>query len=340
VHTPRWVHKVVKQRIAVGSAIAVGAGLLLAVAGSAGAAPAPTLGQAEHRVTVIEARLGLLDQQYDGVQVQLASTRQRLKLLRRQLSVYGAQFADLREQITRIGVADYMGGSLNPSVAMLTTGDAQEILDKSSMLEQLSTDDNNLIDTFLAAARQLASAQQLALRAQAGTEELASSLRQRLATMNKMASQEKALVAQLTPAEQTATGTGEGGTSPVRDPIATTTQAGIAVKYAYDAIGCPYVYGGTGPCADGYDCSGLTMMSWLAAGIQIPRIAYEQWIHLTAVSVNELEPGDILVFLDGGHVALYVGNNMLIQAPQPGQLVQLVAFTGWFRENFNGAVRP
>jgi peptidoglycan DL-endopeptidase CwlO len=329
----------VKQRIAVGSAIAVGAGLLFAVAGSAGAAPAPTLGQAEHRVTVIEARLGLLDQQYDGVQVQLASTRQRLKLLRRQLSVYGAQFADLREQITRIGVADYMGGSLDPSVAMLTTGDAQEILDKTSMLEQLSTDDNNLILTFLAAARQLATAQQLALRAQAGTEELERSLNAQKTHMNHVLSQEQALVSQLTPAEQIATGTGEGGTTPVRDPLADATLGEKAVHFAYSVIGCPYVYGGTGPCADGYDCSGLTMMSWLAAGIQIPRTS-ELQEDLPQVNVNDLEPGDILVFLGGGHVALYVGNNMLIQAPQPGQDVQLVAFTGWFRENFDWAVRP
>jgi peptidoglycan DL-endopeptidase CwlO len=333
------VHKVVRQRIAVGAAAVMGAGLVLAVTGSAGAAPTPTLSQAEHRVTVLEAKLGQLDQQYDGVQVQLASTRQRLKLLQKELGVFGAQFADLRQQITRIGVADYMGGSVNPTVAMLTTGSAQEILNRTSMLEELSTNDNNLIDTFLAAARQLASTQELELRAQAGIEELASDLRQRVTAMNKMSSQEKELVAELTPAEQTATGTGESGTSPVPDPIATTTQAGIAVKYAYNQIGCPYVYGGTGPCADGFDCSGLTMMSWAAAGVSIPRTSYEQE-DLTQVSVNDLEPGDILVFLSGGHVALYVGNNMLIQAPQTGEDVQLVAFTGWFRQNFDWAVRP
>jgi peptidoglycan DL-endopeptidase CwlO len=339
VHTPRSVHKVVRQRIAVGGAAIIGAGLLLAVTGSAGAAPAPTLSQAEHRVTVIEAKLGQLDQQYDGVQVQLASTRQRLKLVQRQLGVFGVQFANLRQQITRIGVADYMGGSVNPTVAMLTTGSAQEILDKSSMLEELSTNDNNLIDTFLASARQLASTQELELRTQAGIEELASNLRQRVQAMNRMSGQEKELVAQLTPAEQTATGTSESGTSPVTDPIATSTQAGKAVKYAYDQIGCPYVYGGTGPCPDGFDCSGLTMMSWAAAGVSIPRTSYEQE-DLTQVSVNDLEPGDILVFLSGGHVALYVGNNLLIQAPQQGQDVQLVAFTGWFRANFDWAVRP
>jgi peptidoglycan DL-endopeptidase CwlO len=334
------VHKVVRQRIAVAGAAAIGAGLLLAVTGSAGAAPTPTLAQAEHRVTVIEAKLGQLDQQYDAVQVQLAATRQRLKLVERQLGVFGVEFANLRQEITRIGVADYMGGSVNPTVAMLTTGSAQEILNKSSMLEELSTNDNNLIDTFLGAARQLASTQELELRTQDGIEELAGNLRQRVQAMNRMSRQEQQLVAELTPAEQAATGTGESGTSPVTDPIATTTQAGKAVKYAYDQIGCPYLYGGTGPCSVGFDCSGLTMMSWAAAGVSIPRTSYEQWDDLPAVSLNNLEPGDILVFLDGGHVGLYVGNNELIQAPQTGEDVQLVSFTGWFRENVDAAVRP
>jgi peptidoglycan DL-endopeptidase CwlO len=318
----------------------MGGGLLLAVTGSAGAAPTPTLSQAEHRVTVIEAKLGQLDQQYDGVQQQLASTKQRLKLVQKQLSVDSAQFADLREEITRIAVTDYEDGSINTSVTMLTDGDAQEILNKSSMLQELSWSNNAQIDQFLAAARALTSTQQIELRTQDGIEQLASNLRQRVKAMNKVSRQEEALVAELTPAEQTATGTGETGTSPVTDPIATSSQAGKAVKYAYDQIGCPYVYGGTGPCPDGFDCSGLTMMSWAAAGVSIPRTSYEQWDDLPAVSVNDLEPGDILVFLDGGHVGLYVGNNQLIQAPQTGQDVQLVAFTGWFRQNFDGAVRP
>jgi len=318
----------------------MGGGLLLAVTGSAGAAPTPTLSQAEHRVTVIEAKLGQLDQQYDGVQQQLASTRQRLKLVQKQLSVDSGAFADLREEVTRIAVTDYEDGSINTSVTMLTDGNAQQILNKSSMLQELSWSNNAQIDQFLAAARALTSTQQIEIRTQDGIEELASNLRQRVRAMNKMSRQEQALVAELTPAEVTATGTGESGTSPVTDPIATSTQAGKAVKYAYDQIGCPYVYGGTGPCADGYDCSGLTMMSWASAGVSIPRTSYEQWDDLPAVSVNDLQPGDILVFLDGGHVGLYVGNNELIQAPQTGQDVQLVAFTGWFRENFDGAVRP
>ena len=119
----------------------------------------------------------------------------------------------------------------------------------------------------------------------------------------------------------------------------TNTQAEKAVAFAYAQIGCPYVFGGTGPCSDGFDCSGLTQAAWAAAGVAIPRTSYEQ-ADLPAVPESELEPGDILEFLGDGHVGIYVGGGKLIDAPQTGEDVELVSFSGWYTENFDGAVRP
>jgi peptidoglycan DL-endopeptidase CwlO len=337
------VHKVVKQRIAVASAAIVGAGLLLSAAGSAGAAPTPTLSQVEHEVSVTQSKLAALGQQFDSVQQQLTATRQRLQLVRRQLVIYNREFDTMQAEITRIGVTDYEDGNLNASISLLTSGKPQQILDQSSILDELAASNNAEITQFLAAARQLVATQQVELRTESGISQLKASLQRRTNQMNKVLEHEKSLVAELTPAQQAAT-TGTSGSSgslgDPHDPIPTSSQAGKAVAFAYSKIGCPYLYGGTGPCSVGYDCSGLTMTSWEAAGIQIPRTSYEQWDDLPHVSLNDLEPGDILVFLDAGHVALYVGNNELIQAPQTGQLVQLDSFTGWFRQNVDGAVRP
>jgi len=99
------------------------------------------------------------------------------------------------------------------------------------------------------------------------------------------------------------------------------------------------VFGGTGPCGAGFDCSGLTQAAWAYAGVSIPRTSEEQ-ADLPAVPVSELQPGDILEFLGDGHVGIYVGDNELIDAPQTGEDVQEVAFTGWYRDNFDGAVAP
>jgi cell wall-associated NlpC family hydrolase len=82
------------------------------------------------------------------------------------------------------------------------------------------------------------------------------------------------------------------------------------------------------------------MSAWSYAGVQIPRTSGEQWAGLPHVSTANMQPGDIMVFNGAGHVGIYVGNGMLIDAPQPGMSVERVAFSGWYRSTFDGAVRP
>ncbi|HEY2508536.1 MAG TPA: NlpC/P60 family protein [Streptosporangiaceae bacterium] len=314
-------------------------GLLVGIAGSAGAASKPTVSQVRAKLAKLESQSQKLDQQFDQVQEQLATTNKRLSLVDKQESAFNTRFNDLRKEIGRIAVTAYEDGNLNASIALLTSGKPQQILDQSSILEELSASNAAQINDFLAAAKQLTTAQQLAERTRTGILQLKSSLAKRKTQMNKLVSQEQTLLAQLTPAQQTDL-VGGGGTTKATDPIATTTQAGKAVAFAYARLGCPYVFGGTGPCADGYDCSGLTMEAWASAGVSIPRTSEEQWDQLPHVSTSNLQPGDILVFLDAGHVGIYVGNNQLIDAPHTGEDVQLVSFSGWYKTNLDGAVRP
>jgi cell wall-associated NlpC family hydrolase len=120
----------------------------------------------------------------------------------------------------------------------------------------------------------------------------------------------------------------------------TATQAQRAVAFAYAQLGCPYVYGGTGPCQSGFDCSGLVMEAWAAAGVTIPRTSEEQLASLPQIPASDVQPGDLLIFDGGGHVGMYVGGGMLIDSPQPGETVEKVAWAGWYQATFVAAVRP
>jgi cell wall-associated NlpC family hydrolase len=112
------------------------------------------------------------------------------------------------------------------------------------------------------------------------------------------------------------------------------------VAFAYNQLGCPYVFGGTGPCGSGFDCSGLTMSAWASAGVSVPRTSYGQ-ATLPAVSLSNLQPGDILEFAGDSHVGIYVGGGMLIDAPQPGMNVEKVSLSSsWYAANLDAAVRP
>jgi peptidoglycan DL-endopeptidase CwlO len=316
------------------------AGLLIGVTASASAKPTPTLSQAQARLAKLQSQLEKLDQQYDQVKQELASTNQRLALINKEVTAYGLRFASMRQEIGRIAVTAYEDGNLNSSITLLTSGNPQQILDQSSILLELSASNEAQINQFLAAAKQLTSAQQLAERTKAGIQQLQSGLSKRKQAMQKVVNAEQALVDQLSPAEQAVVEPGGGPTSPVKYTGPTATQAEKAVAFAYSKLGCPYVWGGTGPCLDGYDCSGLTMSAWAAAGVSIPRTSEEQWAELPHVSEADMQPGDIMVFNGAGHVGIYVGDNKLIDAPQPGMDVELISFSGWYQQTFDGAVRP
>jgi peptidoglycan DL-endopeptidase CwlO len=113
--------------------------------------------------------------------------------------------------------------------------------------------------------------------------------------------------------------------------VAPNAIVGEAVNYAEAQLGKPYLFGGTGP--DAFDCSGLVMMAYRSAGVNIPRTSQQQWAQLPHVPAAKMLPGDLVFFAgsDGtptapGHVGLVIGKNMMIEAYAAGTPVRVSAF--------------
>jgi len=317
------------------------------IGGSAAALPQPSVAQVRAKLTAINNKAARLGQQYDQVLQQVSTANQRLKVLNKETARYRANFDAMRLRIGRLAAVAYEQGGMSSPVALLTSQSPQQVLDQSSILTELSIANSSQIHQYRAASRQLLNAQQAASQAHATIVHLKRSLAKRIAVLNKMKRQEEALLAQLTAPQRTGIGPGGGGGGHYHGPTA--TQAEKAVAFAYNALGCPYVFGGTGPCTAGFDCSGLTMSAWASAGISIPRVSYDQMASLPAVPLHTssgafttryLQPGDILGFAGNSHVGIYVGGRFLIDAPVPGQNVQKVGLSGWYLSNLDGAVRP
>jgi cell wall-associated NlpC family hydrolase len=109
-----------------------------------------------------------------------------------------------------------------------------------------------------------------------------------------------------------------------------------ALEFALAQVGEPYVYGGAGP--NSWDCSGLTMMAWKAAGVSLPHGAKAQYGSTPHISKSELQPGDLVFFYNPiHHVGIYAGNDKVVHAPKPGDVVSVDPL-GYMP--FAGASRP
>jgi len=99
------------------------------------------------------------------------------------------------------------------------------------------------------------------------------------------------------------------------------------VKAAYSQLGVPYVWGGSSPYV-GLDCSGLTQWCYAQAGISIAHYTETQYEQGTAIPLSQAAPGDILYRY--GHVAIYIGGDQYIHAPQPGDVVSIAIGIDYF----------
>ncbi|MHA6759491.1 C40 family peptidase [Streptacidiphilus sp. PAMC 29251] len=116
-----------------------------------------------------------------------------------------------------------------------------------------------------------------------------------------------------------------------------------ALAFASAQLGKPYVWGGNGP--NGYDCSGLVQQAFLRAGVQLPRVAADQFTATLPITASDLRRGDLLFWSTSSrasgihHVALYLGDGRYIEAPRPGIDVRVsVLSTGYWPTHFGRVV--
>jgi cell wall-associated NlpC family hydrolase len=128
--------------------------------------------------------------------------------------------------------------------------------------------------------------------------------------------------------------------------VAASDVAVRAIAFAYDRLGTPYLWGGTGTAADHgeFDCSGLTQAAYASVGVTVPRVAADQWYAGPHVPKDQLQPGDLVFFAYNTsdpstihHVGIYVGGGAMIDAPHTGATIRFDTISS---SEYIGAVRP
>src|SRR6201994_3718689 len=262
------------------SSVAVGVGLVAALglatyAGTAGAAPQPSITQVEAKVNSLTSQFDQANQQYDQAAQQVSQARVKLAAANKQVATAQVQFKKLQGAVAEIAAASYENSNMTSIAGLLTSNNPNAVLNSASLLQEISQGRNQQLSAFLTAARQLKDSQQQAQRTK---DALAAVEKQKLTQKNKASkslSDEKAVYANLTASQQQTVQSnsvgGSGGSTTPTTTVSDATKGGVAANFALSKLGCPYTYGGTGPCGSGYDCSGLAQGASAAPGVSVPR---------------------------------------------------------------------
>ncbi|MFD0379694.1 NlpC/P60 family protein [Streptomyces sp. NPDC127112] len=240
------------------------------------------------------------------------------------------------------------GGGLSPYLRMLLSGDPQQALDQRHLAAREGARRAGVVARLERDRKQAGALADAARKALEAQQALAARQKEAQREVTGRLKEVERLLASLTPAELAGLGAREAAVTAGaqrslldsgRLPARTTppTAAGSsALRYAAAQIGKPYVWGAEGPAS--FDCSGLTSQAWEHAGRSIPRTSQEQWAQLPRVPLDRLRPGDLVVYFPKAtHVALYIGDGKVIQAPRPGAKVKVSPIAA---NPLLGAVRP
>jgi peptidoglycan DL-endopeptidase CwlO len=301
----------------------LGAVAVAVVAPAAAANADPSAQDIQRQIDQSNIAFEKIVEQFNGVNEQLKATQAAADDLNTKMAPLQSSMDAAYANVGQIAVRAYKGGGVSPMAALLADGSTTGLIDELTALDHLARAQQSDISNFTRAKSQYDDQR----------KKLDDLLTQQRADQKNLADQKAKIesdLAKLTDLQRRApqsTGTPSssgGGTSskqPTGPPPSVSGAAGVAVRFAYGALGTPYVYAAAG--RGGYDCSGLTMAAWAAAGKSLPHNAAMQWNAVAHISRAALAPGDLVFYYGLGHVGIYVGNNQVIHAPHPGTTVQL-----------------
>ncbi|MFC9976129.1 NlpC/P60 family protein [Spirillospora sp. NPDC127200] len=328
---PRWMAAVAGLAVTATLAAPVGA------AHAQPAKPKPNAKQAQAKLTKLNEQVEDLVEKYNQVTEDLKAARKKLQAAQKAGKSELAAFDQQRARVAQMAANAYKKGDTGGVAGFVGTGDPQAVLDQQAVFTLLQQNRSDDLSQFLATAQRLRREQAQAQAAFNEVNAKAKEMKEKKAEVEKSISRQKKLLAKLGE-KQDKPGTGSGGTGGSYNGPASGS-ARTALNYAYAQLGKPYVYGGTGP--SGYDCSGLTMRAWGAAGVNITRTTNSQWAATKHIDKSALQPGDLVFFRSLGHVGMYVGGGKMIHAPRTGKNVEIVSITsGYYLSTYFGASRP
>ncbi|MER6286354.1 C40 family peptidase [Streptomyces sviceus] len=341
---------------------------------SANAAPAddkPSLEEVEKKVDDLYRQAESATDSYNAAKEKTTKQRKQVDTLLEDVARRTQTLNEAREELGSFAAAQYRTGAAAPGTATFLLADTpQDYFDQTQLMGRLTSRQKDAVDDYVSEQSATMKKRQEASQSLQTLTETQSDLKTAKATVQKKLADARELLSELTAqekarlaaieqrkqqeaarkaaelAQQQAAAeraaqetTAPQESTPTAPDSSYATKAAKALAFARAQIGKPYVWGATGP--DSYDCSGLTQAAWKAAGVDLPRVTYDQVNAGTTVSLADAQPGDLVFFYDDiSHVGLYIGNGMMIHAPKPGAYVREESIYYDGESGIHSVVRP
>lgn len=312
------------------AAVLVGVALPSGIGAASTAGSSPSVSTLLAEAAKLSNQIDSLAEQYDGLKIQLTEARSEARIAHQTAVRDENQLAAGRLAVGQIAAEGYLTGGIDPSLELLQSSNPQAFLDRASIMLQLQQENGTKVNL-------LAAAEAAALRAQlAAAQETVKAQKLTAAMSGTVAAiQAKENVLNSAAYKQAFAQFRQTGKYPAINVPGGNSIGVQALRWALTRQGDPYVWGAAGP--NEFDCSGLVMWAYAHVGISLDHYTGDQWNEGEHISRSQLEPGDLVFFFpDIGHVGMYVGDGMMIDAPTYGQPVQVQPV---FWNAYVGAVR-
>ena len=293
-------------------------------------APKPRLTTLVAQAKLLEFQINALSEQYDGLSLQLTHAQADAQIAEK-AAARGESALTIGEQaVAQLAAENYMNSGLDPTLQALTTGNPQQFLNQASTISELDQSSGDKVNTLSNEVNQALRDKQVADQQVASV----TALEAQMNTKKKAIDAKIDVVNSAAMKQAMAVFTQTGHYPNISIPTANTV-GDEALQAAITREGDPYVWGAAGPTA--FDCSGLVVWAYAQEGIALPHFTGDLWNSGEHITRADLEPGDLVFFFaDISHVGIYIGDGMMIDAPDFGQPVQVQPIS---LDPYVGAVR-
>jgi cell wall-associated NlpC family hydrolase len=342
VATTRAARLRLSRLVALALAAAAGAAVALVPATSA-AAPRLSIAEAEARINALNDQAERITESYNALRDQLTGLQRQQQVAADELARDQAALAAERSRIAATANYAYQNGGLGGVMSLADLSSPDTFLTSSAMLDQVARFQAAQLSAVAVAQHDVATTSATVIAKQAEVKRALDTINGDRARIDGLLAQARAVLASLRAADRARLASAAAGEAASMAALRgsyngpASGRAAVAVRFAYAQLGKPYQWGAAGP--DSYDCSGLTMRAWGAAGVALPHNAAAQQGQIRYVSRGDLQPGDLVFFGSPAyHVGIYIGGGRMIAAPHTGDVVKIEPLA--YMPDYSGAGRP